>query len=174
MEVRKLICDTNCPEIEGRGYGHCKCDSPEEMYSRYPDGCPCGNEIRLIDNPCYYCLCKEVCANSMKDRRGCSLFKDSRQYLKIPCKIGDRIFKISWYTKTSRRKGDKGFINEYIVVGAHLKDERSRRNIPREEYIVVRSIGYGYSSHISFSQIGVTAFFDLEEAKIKLKEGPGK
>lgn len=124
---------------------------------------------------CDFCLCKEVCRDEWIRPVECLNLKDSRQFLEIPCKIDDHIFKISWYSKSGRKRyGINGFINEYIVVGAHLRDERSRRNIPREEYLVVRSLGYGSSSHIPFNQIGITAFFNEEEAKAKLKEGPDK
>lgn len=129
---------------------------------------------------CDACLCRDVCVRynyevKLENPDYCSCYKDENRYLEMPCKIDDHIFKISWFTSKGRKRyGTNGFINEYIVVGAHLRDERSRRNIPREEYLVVRSLGYGNSSHIPFNQVGITAFFSKEEAEVKLKEGPSK
>lgn len=167
-----------CPECDEYHKGYrCKCYDLESQYERYPDGCPCGNDSKweLIKEEiaCDYCLCRKMCKDAYMKPLECDSMIHEQQYLKMPCKVDDHIFKISWYNKTGRKRyGINGFINEYIVVGAHLRDERSRRNIPREEYLVVRSIGYGSSSHIPFNQVGVTAFFSEEEAKAKLKEGP--
>lgn len=125
---------------------------------------------------CDKCLHKDVCPRpniGIGCPEECDTFKHEGCYLKMPCPVGTVVHKIAWFTAKGRKNSTaNGFINQYIVVGAHLKDERSRRNIHREEYLVVREINYGYSHHIPFNQIGVTVFFDLEEAEIKLKEGP--
>ena len=129
---------------------------------------------------CDKCLSRDVCNNtfcrsSVMISDECSHYKDENCYFKMPCPVGTIVHKIAWLTAKGRKNSTvNGFINQYVVVGAHLKDERSRRNIPREEYLVVREINYGYSHHIPFSQIGVTVFFDLYKAQIKLKEGPDK
>ena len=39
----KYVCVASCPELDISGESHCKCLAPDECYTNYPDGCPCGN-----------------------------------------------------------------------------------------------------------------------------------
>lgn len=73
----------------------------------------------------------------------------------LPVKLGARIF-------VRYKNGESPVVVESIVVGAHIKDEKSYRGAPRKEYIVVRS--NGFSKHINVDQIGKTAFFTREKA----------
>lgn len=122
---------------------------------------------------CDKCINRDVCTNHVTEPTSCNFFKHEDQYLKMPCKVGESIFVVVWLTKKAIKRGQgNGFVNEYVVVGAHLRDEKSRRNIPREEYLVVREKNYGYSHHVPFSQIGVTAFFNKSQAQVVLMRGP--
>lgn len=38
------ICTARCPELDLEDSKHCTIDDPVEMYERYVNGCPCGNE----------------------------------------------------------------------------------------------------------------------------------
>lgn len=42
--MKEFICVAKCPELDFDGHSHCRVENPEDMYERYVDGCPCGNE----------------------------------------------------------------------------------------------------------------------------------
>jgi hypothetical protein len=45
-EIKMMKCVATCPELDYDNSSHCTCRSQSEiddMYERYPDGCPVGN-----------------------------------------------------------------------------------------------------------------------------------
>lgn len=46
----KYICVGNCPELDTDSEPHCRCLNPEEAFTDYPDGCPCGNTPEWVEN----------------------------------------------------------------------------------------------------------------------------
>lgn len=37
------ICQSKCPELDQQNEMHCVTHDPKNTFTRYPDGCPCGN-----------------------------------------------------------------------------------------------------------------------------------
>lgn len=46
----KYICVGNCPELDIDNEPHCRCFDPDKAYTDYPDGCPCGNIPKWVEN----------------------------------------------------------------------------------------------------------------------------
>ena len=82
--------------------------------------------------------------------------------LRLPCPLGSRIYILS------RCKGGGGHIYSQTLVGAHLRDEHSRRYLRRKEYIVVRG-NEGFSNHLDMDKRGIVWFTDYAAAKTALE-----
>lgn len=82
--------------------------------------------------------------------------------LRLPCPIGSKIYILA------RRKDGGGHIYAQTLMGAHLRDEHSRRCLRRKEYIVVRG-GEGFSNHLDMDKQGVVWFTDYATAKAALE-----
>ena len=79
----------------------------------------------------------------------------------LPCKLGNTVYEVH------RWKDGSGFIVESKMVGLHLFDEKSRRNLPRKEYMVLRC--NGYSKHVDLDKLGKIVFLSREEAEAVLR-----
>lgn len=79
----------------------------------------------------------------------------------LPCKVGDTVYEVH------RWKDGDGFIVVSKMVGLHLFDEKSRRNLTRKEYVVLRC--NGYSKHVDLDKLGKTVFLTREEAEKALE-----
>lgn len=88
---------------------------------------------------------------------------DPERLVVLPCKIGDTVYEVH------RWKDGSGFVVKSTMAGLHLFDEKSRKNLPRKEYMVLRC--NGYSKHVDFDKLGKTVFLTLEEAEAALKGG---
>lgn len=86
--------------------------------------------------------------------------------LRLPCPIGSKIYILA------RRKDGGGHIYTKTLMGAHLRDEHSRRCLRRKEYIVVRG-GEGFSNHLDMDKQGIVWFTDYEAAKSALDAPAG-
>ena len=86
------------------------------------------------------------------------------QLLMLPCPIGSKIYIVS------RTKDGGRHIYCQTLVGAHLGDRFSRRQLRRKEYIVVRG-GEGFSNHLAMDKQGVIWFTDYAAAKAALEVG---
>ena len=88
----------------------------------------------------------------------CSEFEDKSQYIKLPCKLGDRCYHVTKYRSIS------DCTVSAIHYGRPLKQKGS-------EYIVLRSTNTGYvSDKLSFKDFQENVYFTREKAEKALKE----
>lgn len=135
-------------------------------------------------NDCIRCdVCKNldgVFADSFTERDNieehCEYFKDRSKIVELPCKIGDRIYRIIFcYDRNSRPA--KKIPNHYLeepVVGIHICDSRLRVNAlstkKYRDYIIVKCNNTNQLHHIPIVEIGKTVFLIKEEAEKALED----
>lgn len=49
QEVHMYRCVAKCLELDCNNITHCKAVNLDEVYERWPDGCPCGNDPKWVE-----------------------------------------------------------------------------------------------------------------------------
>ena len=85
--------------------------------------------------------------------------------IRLPCKIGDIVYRIVLYGK-----GSDGFIWQGTCAGIHITDSIGRQRLNNAaKFLVVRG-SEGFSKRIRFEELGVTLFTKKEDAEKALRE----
>lgn len=108
-----------------------------------------------MENKCENCVHYDVCIKNGDARpeiKNCSCFKDKSLFVELPCRVGDKLFRIFTY----KMKIHDYTITEFLFNG--------------NEILIYGEGGYRECAICVDKEIGKTVFLTKEQAERKLKE----